>query len=291
MVLPRQPETIMLAGDRRLAWYAFGDPEGRPVFYFHGFPGSGVEAAWGSAAASRAGIRLLGIDRPGFGWSDPHRGRSIDSLVDDVRVLADHLGIHRFGVLGMSGGAPFALASAALAPERVHSAAVVSGMGPLVDGRAEPGMTPFNRIGLRLAARAPWALTALAPLVAMFPRHVPGAVVSHLAAVTNEHDRVFLQGELGALLTESFRRAVRHGADGMLSEARMFVRPWGSWFGRLSLPVHLFHGGQDRIVPVTIARRMAENIPRCEARFYAEEGHFSVMGRHLEEVMAAVGRP
>ncbi len=277
-----------LAGGRRLAWYEFGAPAGRSVFYFHGFPGSGVEAAVGAEAAAAANVRLIGIDRPGFGFSDPHPDRTIDSLADDVVSLADSLGIDRFGVLGMSGGGPYALACAARVPERVMATIVVSGMGPLVDGHSDPAMTTLNRAGLWLAGRAPRLLTPLAPLIALVPRHFPKALVSHLITVTNDLDRRVLRGEIGAVLVHSFRRSVRRGSHGMLSEVKLFARPWGTWLPDISVPVHLFHGVQDRIVPVSIARRVAKAIPECRVCFYAEDGHFSVAGRYFGEMIRLV---
>ncbi len=271
-----------------MAWYEFGAPAGRPVFYLHGFPGSGVEAALGAEAAAAANVRLIGIDRPGFGLSDPHQGRTIDSLADDVVALADSLGFDRFGVLGMSGGGPYALACAARVPERIIATILVSGMGPLVEGQSDPEMTSFNRAGLWLAGRAPMLLTPLAPLIALLPRHFPEALVSHLISVTNDRDRRELRGEMGALLARSFRRSVQRGSHGLLSEAKLFARPWGAWLPDLSVPVDLFHGEQDRIVPVSIARRVAQAIPDCRVRFFPEDGHFSVVGRYFGEIVSVV---
>lgn len=271
-----------------MAWYEFGASSGRPVFYFHGFPGSGIEAMLGADAATAAQVRLIGIDRPGFGFSDSHPDRTIDSMVDDVVELADNLALERFGVLGMSGGGPYALACAARIPERIIVAIVLSGMGPLVDGKSDPGMTPFNRGGLWVAGRAPWVLQVLAPAMALVPRHFPKALVSHLIAVTGESDREALQGEMGALLVDSFRRSVHHGSRGMVSEAKLFANPWGGWLPDIPIPVHLFHGEMDRIVPVGIARRLEDAMPDCRARYYPRDGHFSVVSRYFGEVIDLV---
>ena len=125
---------VTLDDGRRLGWYQFGKPSGRPAFYFHGFPGSGVEARWGHGAATTASVRLIGLDRPGFGRSSFDSGRTILGWADDVLAVADALDIARFSVLGMSGGAPYALACAARLPQRVTRTMIVSGLGPMPEG-------------------------------------------------------------------------------------------------------------------------------------------------------------
>jgi pimeloyl-ACP methyl ester carboxylesterase len=278
---------VTLDDGRLIAWYQFGEPSGSPVFYFHGFPGSGVEASWGHGKATGAGVRLIGLDRPGFGRSSFDAGRTILGWADDVLAVADALDLAQFSVLGMSGGAPYALACAARLPDRVTRAMIVSGLGPMPGGRIEPGMTLFNRAGLWLARRkwAGWVLDAGRPIVGYVLRRHTGRVVAHLAHISGPRDREALEVlGIGPVLEESFRRAVRAGARGMVAEARLFAGFDGEWLDRVERPVHWYHGERDVIVPIVMARRAEAALPMCEVHEYPDEGHFSVLAHHLRDV-------
>ncbi len=254
------------------------------MFYFHGFPGSGVEARWGQGAATAAGVRLIGLDRPGFGCSSLAPHRTILGWADDVVVLAEALDFTHFSVLGMSGGAPYALACAARLPERITSAMIVSGLGPMPNGGIEPGMTPFNRVGLWLARRkwTDWSLSVAQPVLGYLLWRHPGRVVARLAQVCGPRDREALEGlGVGLVLEESFRRAVRAGARGMVAEAKLFARFTGDWLHRVRPPVHWYHGERDTIVPLVMARRAEAAMPQCRLMVHPDEGHFSVLAHHL----------
>jgi len=254
------------------------------VFYFHGFPGSGVEARWGQGAAMSSGVRLIGLDRPGFGCSSFAPHRTILGLADDVVALADALDISHFSVLGMSGGAPYALACAARLPERILSTMILSGLGPMPKGGIESGMTPFNRVGLWLARRkwAGWSLSVAQPVVGHVLRRHPGRVVANLARVGGPQDREALEAlGVGLVLEESFRCAVRAGARGMVAEAKLFARFTGDWLHRVRAPVDWYHGERDAIVPLVMARRAEAAMPQCRLMVHPDEGHFSVLAHHL----------
>ena len=286
---PGVPRGLRLADGRRLAWYEFGLGSGAPLFYFHGFPGTGVEAAWGHTQALAARLRLIAVDRPGFGGSSRKPGRSIGDFSQDVVRLADHLGCDRFLVLGMSGGAPYALASAALLEKRVRAAVVVSGLGPLSVPGSATGMMPLNRLGLRLAGRHPGTLYPLVPAVGWLVRRWPQGLVRRLAAAACLRDRaVLLESGLGRVLAESFRRSVQPGSRGMLEEATLFGRPWGEWLGDIGIPVYLHHGERDRVVPLSMAHGLTGRIPTCQATYYPEGGHFSVVADHLADILGPV---
>jgi pimeloyl-ACP methyl ester carboxylesterase len=278
---------VTLDDGRQLAWYQFGEPLGNPVFYFHGFPGSGVEARWGHGTAASVGVRLIGLDRPGFGRSSFAADRTILGWADDVLAVANALDIAQFSVLGMSGGAPYALACTARMPERVTRAMVVSGLGPMPEGRVEPGMTLFNRAGLWLARRtwASWLLGAGRPIVGYVLRRHAGRVVAHLAHISGARDREALAVlGIGPVLEESFRCAVHDGARGMVAEAKLFAGFHGGWLDRVERPVHWYHGERDVIVPLVMARRAEAKLPRCSLQVYPDGGHFSVLAHHLSDV-------
>ncbi|PWS40591.1 alpha/beta hydrolase, partial [Streptomyces sp. ZEA17I] len=118
---------VRAADGRHLMVERLGDPGGRPVFLLHGTPGSRLGPAPRGMVLYQRRTQLITYDRPGYGGSDRQAGRRVADVVEDVRAIADSLGLERFAVVGRSGGAPHALACAALLPERVtRTAALVT---------------------------------------------------------------------------------------------------------------------------------------------------------------------
>jgi pimeloyl-ACP methyl ester carboxylesterase len=144
-----------------------GDPGGVPCFYFHATPGSRLDPAvlFARSPAALSGVRLVAVDRPGFGLSARQPGRSFADFPSDVVAVADQLGIDRFAVLGVSGGGGYALACAYAAPRRVPAVVVVSGMTPAGGLAERRGLALGNRVVYRLAGSAPWLAQALMALV------------------------------------------------------------------------------------------------------------------------------
>ena len=122
--------TVATPDGRTLTVYELGDPSGPAVLVHHGTPGDGLPFAPWVQDAVRRGIRLLSYDRPGYGASTAHHGRRIADAAEDAAAIADALGIGRFATWGISGGAPHALACAALLPERVVAAASLAALAP-----------------------------------------------------------------------------------------------------------------------------------------------------------------
>ena len=145
---------LRLADGRTLACLEFGDPAGPPVLYFHGYPGSRLEARVAADAARRLGLRLLAVDRPGFGQSTFQAGRTVGGWAADVAALADHLALERFSLVGVSGGAPYALACAAQLSHRLARVALVCPLGPLDVANGREGMLAQDRVMLALATHA-----------------------------------------------------------------------------------------------------------------------------------------
>jgi len=147
---------LALKENRVISYAAFGDLTGRAVFYFHGFPGSRLEAARFHEVASANHCRLISIDRPGMGYSSLDKKRTLLSFAADLVKVADHLQIDKFSLIGHSGGAPFVAACAYALPNRVHGAAIVSGMAPLAKADSEIGMTTSQKVTNKLIKSIPW---------------------------------------------------------------------------------------------------------------------------------------
>ena len=273
--------TTTLADGRVLAYAEYGKPQGWPVFHHHGTPGSRLQGRALHGAAERAGLRLICADRPGFGRSDFQPGRRFVDWPADLVQLADALGIGRFGVSGLSGGGPHALAAAAAVPERVIGVALVSSAPP-IDARIARTprlLRPALRAGVvwfRLTVRPGTALAAfwIARLPAwLLPRTVDPDVLG--------------RAPMRSLVRDEILEAFRHGSRGVAHEFSMHTRPWGIRLGSIETRVSLWHGERDRIVDVRDARALATALPNCTATFIPDGGHLALFD-HRDEVFAAL---
>src|ERR671934_2916699 len=145
--------TIRLRDGRRLGYAEWGDPGGRPLLYFHGWPGSRVEGRLGDEAARAQGVRLIALDRPGMGLSDYQPRRALVDWPVDVSQVTAALGLDRFAVLGISGGGPYAAACAWKLSEQLAGAGIVSGLAPVDAPGALAGMGRQNQVMFRLVGR------------------------------------------------------------------------------------------------------------------------------------------
>ena len=276
---------ITLADGRRLSFAEFGQRQGKAVFYFHGFPGSRLEAMLADKIAKDSGVRFIGIDRPGFGLSDFKSARKLIDWPFDVSELADSLGADRFSILGVSGGGPYAAACACQIPNRLISVGIVCGLGPVdITGNMDQLVWSYRQ-GLRLAGTFPQTVTAVYPFLAFFFRHYPERMLSILSTKLTRPDRLALQkSALRKVLSCSFREAFRSSLRWPAADVVLYSRPWGFDLSDIRIAVHLWHGEMDKIVPAAMGHYLADTIPRCRATFYADEGHFSIFANRMHEI-------
>jgi pimeloyl-ACP methyl ester carboxylesterase len=279
-------EVFILPDGRRLAYAVYGDPAGHPTFYFHGFPGSRVEATLAADVATRARVRLIAIDRPGMGGSDFQAGRRLLDWPADVVRLADHLRLQRFSVVGVSGGAPYAAVCARALAGRADAVALVSGVAPLEDRAMLDGMLRKNALLVRVAQRAPHLLrNLLRPAVLL--RVLPRGAIRALAAVLDEADRrVLRRGEVVATLAASLTVSLRQGTRGHAHELLILSQPWGFSLGEVQVPVAVWHGGRDPVVPPSHFRWYVQQLPGCRQELLPQEGHFSLVIDHTAAIFA-----
>jgi pimeloyl-ACP methyl ester carboxylesterase len=277
---------ITLSGGRKLGFAEFGDRQGRPVFYFHGFPGSRLEAKLAERIALDTHVRFIGIDRPGYGLSSFKPGRTFVGWADDVTALADALKIERFSILAVSGGGPYAAACAFKIPDRLDAVGIVCGMGPVDVSGLMQDMPRMYRQGLHLAGHLPAIASVLYPFPAFFLRNYPERMLfSIMPGMVAEPDKIALKNkELVKVLSDSFREAFRISLKWPATDAILYSRPWGFPVKAIKIPVHLWHGEKDRIVPPQMARYLAQTIPACRATFYPDEGHFSIFLNRIKEI-------
>ena len=275
---------ITLADGRSLAFCEYGVPHGKPVFYFHGWPGSRLEAGLAEPTARRFNARLIAVDRPGFGRSDFKINRTLLDWPSDVAQLADALGVERFSVAGVSGGGPYALACARHIPSRLKAIAVVCGVGPMESDGACDGMSALARRTFYLCRKAPWLLRIVFAKTVWRLRRDAEWYLRDLAKSLPDVDKKALFGsELKDVIVQSTIEAVRAGTRGSVWEGRIYASSWPFRLEDISAEVHLWHGELDATVPPAIGRAQAQRLSNCRARFYAGEGHLSLITNRMAE--------
>jgi pimeloyl-ACP methyl ester carboxylesterase len=278
-----------LPDGRELAWLELGKPKGPPVFVFHGTPGSRLQATADEKPIIAAGVRLISIDRPGYGHSTYQRDRRLLGWASDVACLADHLKMERFAVIGVSGGGPHAAVCARFLPERVTAAAIVSGIGPLADSRLGTGdMMGVNRVLAQLAARSRSALLPLFGVQEFLTRRWPERVLqSALRQLPPFDAEVMGREKERAAFVDEARRSSSTTARAAAQDMALIVRDWGFRLDEISVPVHVWHGDADRNVPLAHGRYQAATIPGAVFHECPGEGHLLVID-HLEEILRTV---
>jgi pimeloyl-ACP methyl ester carboxylesterase len=267
---------------RTLHVYEAGDPRGAPVLVHHGTPGSGLLAeAWSQDAHTR-GIRLVGMDRPGYGGSDRHQGRSVADVAADSAAVADALEVGSFRTWGVSGGGPHALACAALLPERVTSAAVVASVAPFdadgldwMGGMGQGNVEEFSAAMEGQAALRPFLARESAGLVAGGPAGLAASMASILPPV----DVAALTGEFADFIHAWMATGLRPGDDGWLDDDLAFVRPWGFDLTAIKVPLLMLHGRQDLMVPFAHGQWLSARIPGVTLWLTDGDGHLNLLAQ------------
>ena len=258
------------------------------MFVHHGSPGSAIlDPAWENDAAAK-GLRLITYARPGFGRSTRAAGRVVADAASDFAAIADGLGIDRFLSWGVSGGGPHVLACAALLPDRVVAVASLAAAAPF-DGEGLDffaGMGPANveEFGISVKggeeAIRPLAVERAAALKSGTQEQMVEAMAPHLSSV----DEAEMRGPIGATLLAHFQDAFSVSVDGWVDDDLAFISPWGFKPSEISVPVLLWQGRQDLMVPYGHGEWLAGQIPGVDARLTEEDGHLTLITRRIPEV-------
>jgi len=280
-------------GDRRVCYATWGDPAGFPVFQLHGTPGCRFNRFPDNERLAGTGARLITYDRPGYGRSDRHRGRRVVDCVGDVTAIADELGIERFAVTGGSGGGPHCLAVAARMPDRVVQARCIVGVAPYPSEGLDwlAGMDPEN------VKEFSWALAGEETL----ERELQHEASAMLERVTRDPatllgdfdlsaaDRAVLQHPIfQQIATESTPEMFAAGCYGWVDDDLAFTSPWGFDLAEISVPVEVWYGETDVLVPAAHGRWLAEHVPGARVQARDEQGHMSNPDRSLDDLASLV---
>jgi len=275
---------------RNLEVLTGGDPAGFPWLFHTGTPSAAVEAPLFEAFARYAGLRLITYSRPGYGRSTPQllaAPQVVDDVADALTVL-DALGVGEFITLGWSGGGPRALACAALLPHRCRAAGTLAGAGPndaddldFTDGMATENIEEFaaaERGATEYGAFLEKQLPELRDITAE-------RVVESLGGLVTAVDAAALTGDYAAWLAAALRHAVAQGVVGWREDGLALVRPWGFDLASIKVPVSVWQGDQDAMVPFAHGEWLAENVPGARPHLLEGEGHLSLNIR-LDEILS-----
>jgi pimeloyl-ACP methyl ester carboxylesterase len=259
--------------------YDTGGDDRLPVFWHHGTPNVGIPPEPLFDAAERLGIRWVSWDRPGYGGSTAAPERDVASAAGYAEAVAGALGIDRFVAMGHSGGAPHALACAALLPRRVRGVVAIASLAPYdadgIDwfaGMAASGVDALSAAAAGRAARQEWG-----------------------AEHGDDYDPEFHPADLAALEAEwswligVVRAGAANGPDPEIDDDVAYAAPWGFDPAQVEAPALLLHGELDRIAPPAHARWLAERCPRAELLLCAGDGHISVLD-HANQALEWITR-
>jgi pimeloyl-ACP methyl ester carboxylesterase len=283
--------SITLGDGRAIEYVLGGAAEGPVVVFHHGTPGSAFRSPQLFEAASTRGIRIASTSRSGYGGSARDEGRPIAAVAGDTASLLDALGVERFATVGWSGGGPHALACAAALPERCAAALSVAGVAPYLPAEFDwtEGMGPENVEEFKLGLEAGPAydemlenyrgyLTALDPNEVRSARELFGDLVSDAdeRATTPEHTATILR---------NVAHGVAPGIGGWRDDDQAFLRDWGIDVGAISVPVGIWFGDQDLMVPAHHGVWLAEHVQGARVTWLADEGHISIVIRRFPEML------
>ncbi|MFI5892150.1 alpha/beta fold hydrolase [Actinoplanes sp. NPDC051513] len=281
--------TVTLTDGRRVAVREGGDLDGAPVFFHHGTPASRHQAGLVEAAARRHGVRLISVNRPGYGAA-PDTPPGLASVGADTIAVADAVGVGRFATAGLSGGGPYALATALAGPLRVTAVAVVAGIGPWrIIQPAVPGDPERDLLTLTDVGRAEAALTGFRAL----------AVADHRGLLEIEDDEALVDAYLDGAPADDLRWLDREKKRSWAADLREalsrfdgYARDNVAWGGAwdidvtaITCPVRLYYGDRDRLVPLAHGRWLADRIPGSVVVALPGAGHGTASFAYWDEVL------
>src|SRR4051812_6806292 len=250
-----------------MCWAAFGDPGGSPVLWFHGTPGNRTQIPPETARqAALLGVKIVCIARPGVGRSSDMGYESFRDAAADVAEVADDFDAHRFGIVALSGGGPYALACGHELAHRVDAIGILGGVCPVAGPDAAEGgivalAARFNSILGVL--RVPLGETVRGLMGLMGPISHPA--YSAFARIMPEGDQqVFADRDIESMFIRDLVSANRHGFRGLFNDVVLFGRPWGFRLADVDVPIRWWHGDADSLVPLDHARHAAALLPDCD---------------------------
>lgn len=280
-IQPSDTDMLQLPGNRALSYVEFGPVDGTPVLYFHGFPGShqDIHLFNGPELAEKYQLRLIAVDRPGYGNSGSYPERTLVDWPEDIRHLCSSLGLGRFSILAYSGGGPFALACAHASLDGLDKVVIVSGMGPYKAPESKKGAA-------MLIPKAPkLILKGMSKMVAEKPEKLE----ANMRKGSPEVDMAVLDNaDVNMAMNQTLKEAFSSGYQGALADARIYKKDWGFELSEIDKQVFLWHGENDENVKIETGEYVAEQLPNSRAVIKSDEGHLSLIYKYADDIFRQV---
>ena len=263
--------TMTLPDGRSLAYTDCGAPDGPLVVYFHGAPTSRLDLIGLEESFSALGVRVVSPDRPGYGRSSPQPGRGFNDWPGDVAALADHLGVERFAVMGLSSGGPYVVACAALLPDRIAGAGVVAGVTDMGWPGAWEGYEVREATLMRLgdeAAAVRWCEEHFGPDGSKFLETTGELAPADMALLEDE--------AISTGFITTIGEAFHQGVGAFAQDITVQGRPWPFDPSVITAPTRVLHGEADTLVPIAHGHHTAEVIPGASLVIFPDHGHLSI---------------
>jgi pimeloyl-ACP methyl ester carboxylesterase len=273
--------TIKLKDGRRLGYAEYGDPKGKPVFFFHGWPSSRMHASYYHQAAKKLRARIISPDRPGVGLSDFKPKRTLLAWADDVLELANQLQIRKFSVIGISGGGPYAAVCAFKIPQKIKKVGIVVGLAPTnIKGNLDD-IALLNKTGWANYHRYPLLANLSAFLGLLETKYLP---FSFSVSFVSKQDRRMLTRSIKDATGKNRKQAFKQGYKGPALDLKLYTSNWGFKLNKIKSKVFLWYGDADKNVSLNMGKYYASQIPNSKLIIYPNEGHFLQI-THAEEIL------
>lgn len=290
--MTKEYKTLQLLDGRNLAYIEYGDPKGEPVFHCHSIFGSKLELAFDAhRIAQKKSVRLIVLDRPGYGASDPNPEASFINWSKDLVQLADHLNIGKFSLIGYVMGGMYALACAHEIPERINRIASISnGMMPESSSDYKE-FIPFYRMNIRLAKYMPKAYGFISSILIKGAVSDPDSFIEQMSENLNKADRTLMDSlSFKHELITSLKEAFLQGGKACSHEMIQFTHDWSFKLSDIKIPVDVWHGKTDCHQPLILSERFVEHINDTTLYIKEDAGHYMFF-THWEEIVESLLNP
>ena len=276
---------FILPDGRKLSYSVYGNPDGKPVLFFHGIPGTRLQRSPDLRIFHKYPFLVYALDRPGYGNSTYQKNRNLLNWADDVLAFTESQGIGKFGVMGVSGGGPYSLACAYKIPEKLSAAIVISGLAPLYLKETFHQFPKGGQLLFRSAKITPFLIRGLFSIL-FRQLHLPldTAFQNFLGQLPEKDKRLLSNIKISTMLRNDVAEAFKAGANGVVKDMSLLNQPWGFSLKDIEIPVHVWHGTADTIVPYSHGEFFINHLPKAIPHTVEDAGHFMAFER-MEEIL------
>lgn len=267
-MLKNKSRIFKLRDGRKLGYIEYGDRKGKPLFYYHGWPGSRFSGLETDKAGKKIGVRIISTDRPGIGVSDYKGNRTLLDWPNDVLELADKLRIKKFAIMGCSGGGPYVAACAYKIPERITKAAIIVGVTPTNTKGVLEGISFLEKIIWKCYQKFPFIRTLSAAIAfKYFP------FISLQYSFAAKEDRIAFRKRPSNITRKIMGEAFRQGLKGLELDLKVFNDDWRFNLKDIRVKVYLWYGAKDKNVPLKMGKYYKSQIPNSKLFIDQNGGH------------------